>query len=127
MLKQSIPAITLLVALSGCAPTWSVSSVDQSSLKPSGDFIKTSPASIQIIEQDVNDRGYVVLGDITATVNKTTIFNANPTKEMVNEKLRAEASKLGADAVILVRYGDGGISLMSWGSLQGKGRAIKFQ
>ena len=45
---------------------------------------------------------------------------------MVNEKLQKEASELGADAVILIRYGDGGISLMSWGSLEGKGRAIKY-
>ena len=45
---------------------------------------------------------------------------------MVNEKLREKASELGADAVILVRYGNGGMSLMSWGSLEGKGRAIKY-
>ena len=45
---------------------------------------------------------------------------------MVNEKLREKASELGADAVILVRYGNGGMSLMSWGSLEGKGRAVKF-
>jgi uncharacterized protein YbjQ (UPF0145 family) len=40
--------------------------------------------------------------------------------------LRAEAAKLGADAVIQVRYGNVGVSLMSWGSLDGKGRAIVF-
>lgn len=33
---------------------------------------------------------------------------------------------MGADAVALVRYGDVGISMMSWGSLEGKGRAVKF-
>ena len=72
------------------------------------------------------DRRYASLGDVTVTVNKTTIFNADPTREMVNDKLREKAAELGADAVILVRYGSGGISLMSWGSLEGKGRAIKF-
>ena len=60
------------------------------------------------------------------TVNKTTIFNADPTPEMVNEKLREKAADMGADAVVLVRYGKGGISALSWGSLEGKGRAVKF-
>jgi hypothetical protein len=33
---------------------------------------------------------------------------------------------MGADAVVLVRYGTVGIGLMSWGALDGEGRAIKF-
>ncbi|MEI2746516.1 MAG: hypothetical protein V9G22_14355 [Ottowia sp.] len=87
---------------------------------------KKAPSQIYLTDQDVVDRPYKSLGDITVTVNKTTIFHPNPTREMVNEKLQKEASELGADAVILIRYGDGGISLMSWGSLEGKGRAIKY-
>jgi uncharacterized protein YbjQ (UPF0145 family) len=67
-----------------------------------------------------------VVGDISVNVNKTTIFNEDPTREKVNEKLREDAAKLGADAVILVRYGTVGIGLMSWGSLDGKGRAVVF-
>jgi hypothetical protein len=31
--------------------------------------------------------------------------------------LRKEAAKLGADAVVLVRYGSIGVSAFSWGSL----------
>ena len=65
--------------------------------------------------------------DISVTVNKTTIFNADPTREMVNQRLRNKAAELGADAVIQVRYGTVGIGLMSWGSLDGKGRAIVFE
>lgn len=68
-----------------------------------------------------------MLADIEATVNKTTIFHDDPTPQLVNEKLREEAAKLGADAVILVRYGTVGVSLMSWGSLDGKGRAVVFK
>ena len=121
--------VFLALSLTGCA-TWSTSSVDSKSAEVSTiqaqANAKTLPASIVITDKDILDRKYLSLGDITATVNKTTIFNANPTPEMVNEKLREKASELGADAVILVRYGDGGISLMSWGSLEGKGRAVKF-
>ena len=115
--------------MSGCA-TWSTSSIDNkdvSAQESSQNAIsKKAPSQIYLTDQDVVDRPYKSLGDITATVNKTTIFHSNPTREMVNEKLQKEASELGADAVILIRYGDGGISLMSWGSLEGKGRAIKY-
>lgn len=117
----------LAASLTGCA-TWSTSSVDSKSADTavSTQAKKTPPSSVVITDKDIPDRKYQSLGDITATVNKTTIFNADPTQEMVNEKLREMASELGADAVILVRYGNGGMSLMSWGSLEGKGRAVKF-
>ena len=117
----------LAASLTGCA-TWSTSSVDSKSADTavSTQAKKTPPSSVVITDKDIPDRKYQSLGDITAAVNKTTIFNADPTQEMVNEKLREMASELGADAVILVRYGNGGMSLMSWGSLEGKGRAVKF-
>jgi len=109
--------------LAGCA-TWSTGSVDRReqavAAKP------TDPARITITEGDVS-RKYTSLGDVSVTVNKTTVFNKDPTREMVNDKLKEKAAELGADAVILVRYGEGGVSLLSWGSLEGKGRAIKYQ
>ena len=78
------------------------------------------------MEGDITDRTYTVLGDIKVTVNKTTIFNKDPSPALVDEELREKAAKMGADAVILVRYGTVGVSMMSWGSLDGQGRAIKF-
>ncbi|WP_284412016.1 hypothetical protein [Acidovorax sp. SUPP3334] len=87
---------------------------------------KRAPTDITLTDGDVVDRRYQSLGDVTVTVNKTTLFHPEPTRELVNEKLREKGAELGADAVILVRYGNGGISMMSWGSLEGKGRAIKF-
>jgi uncharacterized protein YbjQ (UPF0145 family) len=78
------------------------------------------------MEGDVTDKPYKSLGDVSVTVNKVTIFNADPTRDMVNQRLRAEAAKLGADAVIQVRYGTVGMSALSWGSLDGKGRAIGY-
>ena len=118
------------LALTGCA-TWSTSSVDNSSadIKTTTEATpaqKKAPGQIVITDSDVVDRRYASLGDISVTVNKTTIFHPEPTRELVNDKLREKAAELGADAVILVRYGSGGVSLMSWGSLEGKGRAVKF-
>ena len=79
------------------------------------------------MQDDITDRSYRVIGDIEVTVNKTTIFHPDPTPELVDQKLREKAAELGADAVILVRYGTVGVSLISWGSLDGKGRAITFE
>jgi uncharacterized protein YbjQ (UPF0145 family) len=120
---KAILAVSLLAVLPGCA-TWSHSSVDNKAA--SAAVQATDPAKVVLSEGDMN-RKYSSLGDVSVTVNKTTIFNRDPTRDDVNAKLREEAAKLGADAVIHVRYGDGGVSLMSWGSLEGKGRAVKFQ
>ncbi len=94
--------------------------------KVESDRPATSPSKVVITKDDITDRPYEVIGDIKVTVNKTTIFNADPTPEMVDERLREKAAELGADAVILVRYGSVGISLLSWGSLNGQGRAVFF-
>jgi hypothetical protein len=119
------------LSLAGCA-SWSTANVDTSSAdSPRAPAVavaatKKSAAEIQLTDKDVLDHKYISLGDVSVTVNKTTIFNADPTPEMVNQKLRERAAEMGADAVILVRHGKGGVSLMSWGSLEGKGRAVKF-
>ena len=107
-----------LVALCGTIPASAPAAAPAETPKSAADIILT--------EKDITDRKYETLADLEVTVNKTTIFHADPTKELVAEKLKEEAAKLNADAVILVRYGTVGIGLFSWGSLDGKGRAIKF-
>ena len=123
-MKKTI-TILLCLAMTGCA-TWSTGSVDRSSSDVKATVVPTSPDKIRLTDTDIVDKKYQSLGDISVTVNKTTIFHPNPTQELVNIQLREKAAALGADAVILVRYGNGGMSFMSWGSLEGKGRAIKF-
>lgn len=123
-LGRLLVAAASVVILSGCA-TWSSSNVTNAQATPQ-EVKQASPEGILLTEGDLADRPYKVLGDLTVTVNKTTIFHADPTKEMVNAKLREEAAKLGADAVTHVRYGTVGVSFMSWGSLDGKGRAVQF-
>jgi|SRR5450830_107877 len=121
-----VPAILALTTLTGCA-TWSTSSVDGADKAAiATQTSKKSPSDVRITDTDLPDTKYVAIGDITVTVNKTTIFHPDPTREMVNEKLKEKGAELGADAVLFVRYGNGGISMMSWGSLEGKGRAVRF-
>lgn len=122
---------TSLLILSGCAGNWSSANVEA----PAGSTTATTekarvaktPSSVLVTKTDITDKAYDVLGDIEVTVNKTTIFHPDPTPELVDEKLREEAAELGADAVILVRYGSVGVSFFSWGSLDGRGRAVAFK
>ena len=132
--KKTSPILVAVATLmlSGCA-TWSTITVDKAGADAQsapattkGGQRPTPVSQIMITDNDVVDRRYASLGDITVTVNKTTVFHPEPTRDMVNEKLREKSAELGADAVVLVRYGVGGVSFWSWGSLEGKGRAIKF-
>lgn len=123
----TVAALGLALLLAGCA-TWSTAEVQA----PAGPIVAvprapTTSDKVALFEGDVSDRAYETLGDISVTVRKTTIFHPDPTREMVAERLQEEAAKLGADAVIHVRYGTVGIGSMSWGSLEGKGRAIIFK
>ena len=121
---RALTAVSALLLLGACADGWATSNVARTAEPPRA---ARPAAEIEIFEGDVTDRPYKSLGDVSVTVNKVTLFNADPTREMVNQRLRNEASKLGADAVIQVRYGTVGISPLSWGSLDGKGRAIVFE
>jgi hypothetical protein len=120
---RGVVAVALVVSLGACS-SWATSNVSGTSKTAAR--APTAPDKILVVEGDIADRPYTSLGDVSVTVNKTTLFNADPTPAMVNDKLKTEAAKLGADAVIQVRYGNVGIGLMSWGSLDGKGRAIAF-
>lgn len=124
---KSILLVVLALTLSGCA-TWSTSTVDRTAAVSTTQQVRQNkpPEEVMITERDVEGRKYESLGDISVTVNKTTVFHPDPTPEMVNQKLQEKAASLGADAVIFVRHGSGGVSFFSWGSLEGKGRAIRY-
>jgi hypothetical protein len=125
-MKKMAIAIVALASLAGCS-SWSTASVHRSHAQAAMVTQETDPENVKITVGDIADRPYVLLGEISATVRKTTIFNADPTRTTVNEKLRERAAQLGADAVILVQYNRSGFSPLSWGSLSGKGRAVRFQ
>jgi len=124
-MNRSILLVFLAILISGCAANRSSSNVELA-LNASEATTPTLASSVLVTEEDILDREYTSLGDIEVSVSKTTIFNKDPSNEMIDEELKREAAKLGADAVILVRYGTVGVSAFSWGKLDGKGRAIKF-
>lgn len=116
-------SISVMLIVAGCGSTWSTSNVTRAGQAGAA---ATPKSEILVTADDITDKKYRVIGDISVDVNKTTIFDSDPTPAHVDEKLREEAYKLGADAVVLVRYGSVGIGLMSWGTLEGKGRAVAY-
>jgi uncharacterized protein YbjQ (UPF0145 family) len=130
-IRRGLLAGAAAIALHGCA-TWSEAEhkpVGQAASQEIASETKVDEkklAAIIVTEGDITDRKYKNLGEISATVNKSTIFHPDPTRELVAEKLRESAAQIGADAVIQVRYGNVGVTMLSWGSISGKGRAVAF-
>ena len=69
------------------------------------------------------DRIYKEVGHIKARVGAATLFSKTPTIEDVNLKLKEQASKLGANAIVNVEY-NRGISMTSWKALTATGTAV---
>jgi uncharacterized protein YbjQ (UPF0145 family) len=119
-------ALALLIA--GCGTRSSSSVEPVTGATPATAALSTKPtSSVVVTENDITDRPYTALGDISVTVSKNTIFDKDPTKAMVADALRKKAAEMGADAVVLTRYGTVGIGFFSWGEMEGKGRAVVFK
>jgi hypothetical protein len=86
-----------------------------------------SPDAVTLTEEDITDRPYQIIQDIDVTVSKPHLFADDPTREQVAKGLKKKAAELGADAVVLVRYGTLGMGLFNWGEIKGRGRAIFFR
>ena len=86
----------------------------------------TSAGLISLSEGDATaGRPHTVLGEVTAEVHQTAMFPKKSTRDLLDEKLRAEAARLGADAVVLVKYDTNNPMFSKKGSTA-IGRAVKF-
>ena len=90
-------------------------------------YATTSPSSVIITEDDLSEKKYNVIGKISVKLSKWTALSPDPTREDANNKLREEAAKKGANAVIFVRYSGPKITLTSWGVLEANGEAVRFE
>jgi len=80
-----------------------------------------------ITEGDIADRPYDELGPVHAARGRGTFFDRQPTRETVNIRLTEAAQRMGADAVVRVRYSGRSVSAMSWGGMQADGVAIRYR
>lgn len=116
---RNLIGILALVSLGGCASYRTNSDVDFSSTD-----VEKIDHSVQIVEGDLADINYSIIGQIEAVVKKLTVFHKNPTKEQVDIVLVEKAIKVGADAVINVSY-TGGVGFTTWGYMKAEGTAVK--
>ena len=80
-----------------------------------------------ITEGDIADRPYDEIGSVTANRGRGTLFDRQPTRDTVNLRLTDVARRMGADAVVRVRYTVRSPSPMSWGGMQADGMAIRYR
>tara|TARA_B100000686_G_C16383682_1_gene758817 strand:- start:331 stop:714 length:384 start_codon:yes stop_codon:yes gene_type:complete len=90
-------------------------------------YASTPPSAVIITEGDITDKKYNVIGKISVKLSKWTALSPDPTREDANNKLREEAAKKGANAVIFIRYSGPKITLTSWGVLEANGEAVRFE
>lgn len=81
---------------------------------------------VPVVEGDVVDRPYRVIGEVETGVRRATVFSKDPSRAKVYRELWERGKKLGADAVIKAEFGDAKIRALSWGSREARGFAIKF-
>jgi hypothetical protein len=121
----------IAIFIGGCAANRSSPSIEptKNASEANATTLRSAPtiaSDIFVKQGKIHDRAYITLGPIEVSVSKTVIFGKDPTIGMINDQLKQEAAKLGADAVILVTYGTVNASSFFCRTLDGKGVAIKF-
>ncbi len=114
----------LAMVVSGCAPevltnvdlTYAVGRAPR----------QTYPSQIHVLATDIA-QPYDVLGDVQVTLQQRGTFGEKPTPELAVEAMRVQAARMGAHAIILVAFGEEGMSWWSYHELRGHARAIRFR
>lgn len=79
---------------------------------------------IVLSDWDIVERAYTIIGDIRVEESSWNPFRS--TKEALQQKLREEALKIGADGVIFIVYGPVKKTWYQKEGMQAKGKAIRF-
>ncbi len=87
---------------------------------------QTDPVQIRVVETDLPEP-YYVLADLDVTIRQRSSFGDVPTRALAVQKLREQAARIGAHAVVLTAFGDEGMSFWSYHELRGHGRAVRFR
>jgi len=119
------PAPTVVVpAASGLTPP----PPETSTPKPPvpGPRPPTPVAMVVLAEDNLSGRAVAVLGVVEAEAHQTSLFPKKTARDMLDEDLRAKAAKLGADAVISIKY-DMNSPMTSKKGSRATGVAVKFQ
>lgn len=117
--------LALLASLGGCVYT-SATSVPKDESKVVARPAKDA-STVLITEGELKDRPHKVIGMVSATARPINLVTAAPTREDANAALRLEAAKLGADAVITVRYRSEAVGVGIRNKITAEGFAVTFE
>ncbi len=130
-IAKTVGALTLIGLLAACNVD-SAGHYTSTAAKPentvetaSAPAAAVNPAEVQLFS-GAPGRTYTEVKKLKIDVNKLTAFHANPTEEDARNRLKQEAAKLGADAVINVEISDVKVTALSWGARTVSGTAIKY-
>ena len=85
-----------------------------------------SPAMVELSESSMQGRRFVRLAPVSAVTHQKSMFPKVSPKQQVEDALRAEAFKAGADAVIEVKYEMGNAMTSKKGN-RASGVAVRFE
>lgn len=90
-----------------------------------GVIAQSKPAGAILVTEANVPQQYVALGAVTSVVHPKSLSPKTPTRDLLDADMRAQAAKLGADAVIQVRYTMRNPGFSSKGS-EAIGVAVRF-
>ena len=93
---------------------------------PPSTYSEVMDQEVPVTAGDITDRPYRVVGLVEKEIRRATMFSRDASAAKVYRELWEKAQKLGADAVVNARFGDGRVTLFSWGSRRATGQAVKF-
>jgi uncharacterized protein YbjQ (UPF0145 family) len=93
------PPIEAAVAPAVAAPV----AAPAASAPATGASVITTPSAILLSEQNIT-RAYAVLGPVNAELDAAALALEKTGRQVLDEQLRTQAARMGADAVILIRY-----------------------
>lgn len=130
-MKQWMAMIIGVALFSGCSMNfnynlWSQKAPQSPSAPAVSEAKIALPNTVLMYDLDITDRPYTSLGEVSITLTKLNPWGEEPTQEQVEAKLKDEAIKKGADALIYVRYTKLGASWNRVSGIEGKAQAVKF-
>ena len=129
-MKQWMAIVMGVALFSGCSMNWNFWS--QKAPEPTKQEAKAADVhfklqpTVLMYELDIADRPYKNMGEVSASVTKLNPWGDEPKQADVEAKLKEEALKKGADALIFVRYEKLGASWNRLNGIEGKAQAVKF-
>lgn len=129
-MKQWMVIAMCVGLFSGCSMSFNYNFWSQKAPETPAPVVKevkiALPSTVLMYDLDITDRPYTSLGEVSASMTKLNPWGEEPTQAQVEAKLKDEAVKKGADALIFVRYTKLGASWNRLSGIEGKAQAVKF-